>query len=76
MTLDELCVQAQKFTKEHCCSTIPGAVGTLFEGVSTVELVQWLSRECRCEGSIRYYLEEQITAAVINKIKYEQGVYR
>lgn len=76
MTLDELCTQAQKLTREHFCSTINGAVGTIFEDVSTVELLQWLSSECHCEGAVRYYLQEQITAAVINKIKYEQGVYR
>ena len=74
MTLDELCVEAKKLTGERPCSTIPGAVGTLFEGVPITELVQWLSRECHCESAIRYYLEEQISAAVINKIKYEQGV--
>lgn len=74
MTLDELCAEAQKYTNEHGCSTVAGAVGALFEDVPTSELVQWLSLECNCEVAIRYYLEEQITGAVINKIKYEQGV--
>lgn len=70
MSFDELCVEVKKLTDNHCCHTIYSAVGTLFEDVPVAELVRWLSRECHCESAIRYYLQEQISGAVINKIKY------
>ena len=74
MTLDELCVEVKKLTDSRRCFTIHGAVGTLCEDVPIANMVQWLSRECYSEGAIRYYLQEQISGAVINKIRYEEGV--
>lgn len=74
LSLDELCIEAKKLTDNHICSTIYGAVGTLCDDVSITELVQWLSQECHCESAIRYYLQEQIAGAVINTIRYEEGV--
>lgn len=74
LSLDELCVEAKKLTDSHICSTIYGAVGTLCEEVPVADLVQWLSQECHCESAVRYYLQEQIAGAVINKIRYEEGV--
>lgn len=74
LSLDELCVEAKKLTDNRCCSTIYSAVGTLCEDVPITDLVQWLSQECHCESAIQYYLQEQIAGAVINKIRYEEGV--
>lgn len=74
LSFDELCVEAKKLTDSHICSTIYGAVGTLCEDVPVADLVQWLSQECHCESAVRYYLQEQIAGAVINKIRYEEGV--
>ena len=74
LSLDDLCVEAKKLTDRHICSTIYGAVGTLCEDVPTADLVQWLSQECNSKSAIRYYLQEQIAGAVINKIRCEEGV--
>lgn len=49
--------------------TIYGAVGKALDNTQTAEIAKWFVEQIS-ESALRYYLEEQIAAAVINKIKY------
>lgn len=49
--------------------TIYGAVGKALDNTQTADIAKWFAEQIS-ESALRYYLEEQIVAAVINKIKY------
>ena len=49
--------------------TIYGAVGKALDNTQTADIAKWFTEQIS-ESALRYYLEEQIVAAVINKIKY------
>lgn len=73
MTLDEICKESRQIVaKSKTPMTIAAAVSELLEGKTNTELIEFLKTECYY--NIRYYLEEQITGAVVNKIKYDDAI--
>ena len=44
-------------------------IGTALDGFTTAELADYYINVLGCESSLRYYLEQQITASEINKAK-------
>lgn len=57
--------------KRDGTATIYATVGTALDKIPTADLAKWYIENVS-EGGLRYYLEEQITRAVINEIKYNK----
>ncbi len=73
MTLKELCEKSrQKVAESKTPMTIAAAVSELLEGKTNAELIEFLKTECYYD--IRYYLEEQIAGAVVNKVRYDDAI--
>ena len=75
MTLDELCAKSKrKVAESKTPMTIAAAVSDAIKDIPNDELIDFLKRECYYD--IRYYLEEQIIGAVVNKIRYQDSKSR
>lgn len=46
-------------------------IGTALDAFSTEDLVDYYMKILKCEGSLRYYLYQQIVASEINRLKWE-----
>lgn len=44
-------------------------IGTALDAFSTKDLIDYYMNRLKCEGSLRYYLEQQIIAFEINRLK-------
>ena len=72
-TVEELYVKIQKIIKNKAGMTAYAAVGETLKDIKTADLMQWLIDNCKCEISIRAYLEEQVIGTIINLMKYRNG---
>lgn len=75
MTIDELCDKSRSLIKaSKTPMTVAAAVSDAIKDIPNAELIDFLKRECYYD--IRYYLEEQIIGAVVNKIRYQDSKNR
>lgn len=72
-TVEELYVKIQKIIKNKAGMTAYAAVGETLKDIKTADLMQWLIDNCKCEISIRAYLEEQVIGTIINLMRYRNG---
>lgn len=73
-TLKQLAERMNSKTKEANRKTgasIYQVTGEEFAKLTTLDLAKWFITNVS-DGALRYYLEQQITGAVINEIKYSK----
>lgn len=73
-TLEQFSERMNSATKEanrKVGASIYQVIGDEFAKYTTLDLAKWFITNVS-DGALRYYLEQQITGAVINEIKYSK----